>query len=218
MVAMTVPAVPPWVGVDVSKAWLDVATGSDGAVQRVANTEPGISALVADLAATPLAGVVLEATGGLETPLASALAAAGLPVAVVNPHQVREFARGIGRRAKTDRLDAQVLARFGTQVAPPTRPLPDAASAELGRLVTRRRQLVAMLTAERNRRQQLGAAFADSLDEHIAWLTARVKELDAALQALLRESPVWQADAAGLLSVPGVGPDRHAVRLPPGAV
>ena len=111
-----------------------VASSTDGAVQQAANTEPGISALVADLAGRAGGRRGLEATGGLETLLAGALVATGLPVAVVNPRQVREFARGIGRRAKTDRLDAQVLARFGVQVGPAARPLPDAASAELTRL------------------------------------------------------------------------------------
>jgi transposase len=182
-------------------------------VRRVANTEPAIADLVADLRTAPLIGVVLEATGGLETPVASALAAAGLPVAVVNPRQVREFARGSGQRAKTDRLDARVLARFGEHVRPPCRPLPDAATQELARLVTRRRQLVEMLTAERNRRQGPAAPLADSLDEHIAWLQARISDLDRTLATLLRESPVWQADAALLQSVPGVGPVLTATLL-----
>ncbi|MGH2597926.1 MAG: IS110 family transposase [Thermoanaerobaculia bacterium] len=213
MVALVAPVPPPWMGIDVSKAWLDIAVGQDGPVRRVTHTEPTIVALVAELSAAPVAGIVLEATGGLEMPLASALAAAGLPVAVVNPRRVREFARGIGQAAKTDRLDARLLARFGQLAVPPCRPLPDAATRELARLVTRRRQLVEMLTAERNRRQGPAAAFAESLDEHIAWLQARVRDLDRALTTCLRESPVWQADAAVLQSVPGVGPVLTATLL-----
>lgn len=211
--APVAPNTPMWVGIDVSKAWLDVAVGPASPVQRVTNAEPAIADLVSALTRQPLAGVVVEATGGLETAVASAVAAAGLPVAVVNPRRVREFARSIGQLAKTDRHDARLLARFGAQTQPRCRPLPDAATVELGRLVTRRRQLVEMLTAERNRRQAPDAALAESLDEHIAWLTARVAELDRRLTRLLRESPVWQADAARLQSVPGVGPVLTATLL-----
>jgi len=213
MVALSGPIAAPWVGIDVSKAWLDVAIGMDSTVQRIANAEPDIADFVAAAAAQPVAGAVVEATGGLETAVASALAAAGVAVAVVNPRRVREFGRGIGQLAKTDRLDARLLARFGQQAAPAIRPLPDAVTTDLGRLVTRRRQLVEMLTAERNRRQGPGEPFAESLDEHIAWLKARIAELDQALATLLRQSPIWQADATLLGSVPGVGPVLTATLL-----
>jgi transposase len=203
----------PWVGIDVSKAWLDIAIGATGSVQRVANGVDAIAGLTAALVAVAPAGVIVEATGGLEQPAAAALAAAGVPVAVVDPRRVREFARGVGQRAKTDPLDARLLARFGAQVTPPVRALPDADRAELGRLVTRRRQLVEMLTAERNRRQRLGDGFAADLAAHIAWLTARVAAVDQALATLLRESPVWQADAARLRGVSGVGPVLTATLL-----
>ena len=140
-----------WVGVDVAKAHLDVAVRPTDAAWRVANDGPGIAALVERVQELAPGVVVLEATGGFEALVAAALAAAGLSVAVVNPRQVRDFARATGQLAKTDALDAAVLARFAEAVRPAPRPLPDAAQAELGALVTRRRQLVAMLTAEPNR-------------------------------------------------------------------
>ncbi len=140
-----------FVGIDVSKAQLDVALGVNEGTFSIANDEHGIRELLKRL--TPGADlVVLEATGGLEVPVAGALAAAGIAVAVVNPRQVREFARATGRLAKTDRLDAQVLARFGEAVKPPVRPLKDEQAQALEALVMRRSQLVTMLTAEKNRR------------------------------------------------------------------
>src|SRR5438876_5911657 len=138
-----------YVGIDVAKARLDVALGLNGERFAVANDERGISALLKRLEPTDL--VIIEATGGLEVPVASTLATAGIAVAVVNPRQVRDFARAIGQLAKTDALDAQVLARFAEVVHPTPRPLPDVQVQELSALLTRRRQLVAMLTAERQR-------------------------------------------------------------------
>ena len=139
-----------FVGIDVAKAALDVFIGSDGAAFSVTNDEFGIRELLGQLKPTDF--VILEATGGLETPVASALAAAGIAVAIVNPRQVRDFARATGRLAKTDRLDAEVLARFGEAVRPEARPLANEQAQALEALVTRRRQLVEMLTAEKNRR------------------------------------------------------------------
>ncbi len=139
-----------FVGIDVAKAALEVFIGSAGAAFSVANDEGGIRELLRQL--KPADFVILEATGGLEVPVASALAAAGLAVAIVNPRQVRDFARATGRLAKTDRLDAEVLARFGEAVRPEARPLADEQAQALEALVTRRRQLVEMLTAEKNRR------------------------------------------------------------------
>src|SRR5215470_1432463 len=138
-----------FVGIDVAKAALDVFIGSAGVAWSVTNDEVGIQQLLRQLA--PADFVILEATGGLETPVASALAAAGIAVAIVNPRQVRDFARATGRLAKTDR-DAEVLARFGEAVRPEARPLADEQAQALEALVTRRRQLVEMLTAEKNRR------------------------------------------------------------------
>ena len=144
-------AQPYYVGVDVAKRQLDLATCPVSAAARFAHDEAGLSALVAHVQALAPALVVLEATGGYETDVAAALALAGLPVAVVNPRQVRDFAKAIGRLAKTDALDADVLAQFAAHVRPEPRPLPDAAQQELTALVARRRQLVEMLTAERHR-------------------------------------------------------------------
>jgi transposase len=144
-----------WVGIDVSKARLDVALGAEGELFEVANDQRGIAALLARLSQPALARVVVEATGGLETALVAELGAAGLPVVVVNPRQVRDFARATGQLAKTDALDARLLARFAERVQPPRRALPTDAERELKAVVARRRDLVEMLTAERNR---LGSA------------------------------------------------------------
>jgi len=154
-----------FVGIDVAKAALEVFIGSTGAAFSVANDEVGIRELLRQM--KPADFVILEATGGLEMPVASALAAAGVAVAIVNPRQVRDFARATGRLAKTDRLDAEVLARFGETVRPTARPLADEQTQALEALVTRRRQLVEILTAEKNRRARAPKILHRSLDEHI---------------------------------------------------
>jgi transposase len=156
-----------FVGIDVAKAQLDVALGPNGERFAVANDERGISALLKRLEPADL--VIIEATGGLEVPVASALATAGIGVAVVNPRQVRDFARATGQLAKTDALDAQVLVRFGEAVKPQVRALPDAQARALEALVNRRRQLVEMLTAEKNRRANSPKVIHKSIDEHIRW-------------------------------------------------
>ena len=151
--------------------------------------------------------IVLEATGGIEVPGLAALGAAGLPVVAVNPRQARDFARATGRLAKTDTLDAGVLAQFGALVRPAVRPLPDAAARRLGALVARRRQLVGMRVAEHNR---LGTAVEDDLRadirEHLRWLDKRLQALDHDLRDQLRSSPLWREKDDLLRSVPGVGP------------
>ena len=152
-----------FVGIDVAKAALDVFIGSGGGAFSVANDEVGIRELLRQL--TPADFVILEATGGLEVPVASALAQAGLAVAIVNPRQVRDFARATGRLAKTDRLDAEILARFGETVRPAARPLATEQALALEALVTRRRQLVEMLTAEKNRRTNAPKVLHRSIDE-----------------------------------------------------
>jgi transposase len=137
----------------------------------------------------------------------AALASAGVPVAVVNPRQVRDFAKALGRLAKTDRLDAHVLALFGARVQPPVRPLPEAATQELEALLTRRRQLLEMLHAERQRRPRArGRVVRRSLDTHIRWLERQVLDTDATLAAAIQASPVWRVQDQLLQSVPGVGP------------
>ena len=192
-----------FVGIDVAKAALDVFIGSAGTAFTVANDEVGIKELVSQLVPADL--VILEATGGLETPVASALAAAGIAVAIVNPRQVRDFARATGRLAKTDRLDAAVLARFGEAVRPKARPLADAQAQALEALVTRRRQLVEMLTAEKNRRARAPKVLHRSIDEHIRWLEKRLAGFDDELGALIRQTPLWRERDELLRSVPGVG-------------
>jgi transposase len=208
---MSAPEV--FVGIDVAKAALDVAVRPSGERWQTANREPEIGALTQRLRALLPTAVLLEATGGLEWPLAAALATAGLPVVAVNPRQVRDFARATGTLAKTDRLDAAVLAHFAEAVRPEVRALPDETSRALAGLVARRRQLVEMLTAERNRRQTAPAALHGELDEHIAWLAQRLGRIDRELEQSIRSSPLWQAKSDLLRSVKGVGPVLTATLL-----
>lgn len=195
-----------FVGIDVAKAHLDVALHPSGETWTVPNDEAGIATLVAQLQQRRVARIVLEATGGLELPLLGALGAAALPAVAVNPRQVRDFAKALGRLAKTDRLDAQVLALFAERVRPALRPLPDAATQALSALVARRRQVVEMLTAEKNRRGQAPPAIQADITTHIAWLEARLKRLEKELGQHLKQSPLWRAQDDLLQSAPGVGP------------
>lgn len=196
-----------FVGLDVSKAHLDLAIHPSGETWQVDHDDAGIAQVVQRLRDLAPTSVVMEATGGLETVVAVALTTADVRVAVVNPRQVRAFAKATGRLAKNDRLDAQVLAHFGEAVRPPARPLPDAATRRLNSLVTRRRQLVSMLTAEQNRRARTPAGVTQrDIDVHIAWLRRRLKGVDGLMRGALKESPVWQAKDELLRGVPGVGP------------
>ena len=195
-----------WVGIDVSKARLDVALGVAGALFAVANDQRGIAALLARLSQLTLARVVVEASGGLETALVAELGAAGWPVVVVNPRQVRDFARAVGQLAKTDALDARLLALFAERVQPPLRALPTAAERELKALVARRRDLVEMLTAERNRLGSAPKVLHRELTAHIRWLEGRLKQRDRELDRKLRDAPLWQEKEDLLRGVPGVGP------------
>lgn len=199
-------AEPVFVGIDVSKASLDVAVHRPATRWTVDYTEATLPSLVARLTALAPALIVLEATGGLEVPLVGAVAAAGLPVVVVNPRQVRDFAKATGRLAKTDTLDAAVLAHFAAAVQPAVRPLPDAATQGLAAVVTRRRQLVDMLTAERNRLSCAPLGLRKELQAHIRWLERRIAGLDTDLEHAIRTSPVWRAQEDLLRSVPGIGP------------
>jgi transposase len=194
-----------WSGIDVAKAWLDVAT-SDEPVWRVANDVAGIATLVAQLTAQRPRLIVLEATGGYETAVTAALVAAGLAVAVVNPRQVRDFAKATGQLAKSDALDARVLALFAARVQPTPRPLPDAVAAELAALLARRRQVLEMRTAEQHRRPTLAPRLRPALDAHVVWLSQQLAELDGELDRTLRDSPVWRAKEDLLRSIPGIGP------------
>ena len=197
------------IGIDVSKACLDLWVLPEGKAWRVEYTNAALPQLVQELTELQPARIIVEATGGLETALVSELDAAGLPVVVVNPRQVRDFARATGRLAKTDRLDAETLAQFGAALRPPVRPLPDAAQRELRALVFRRRQLVAMQTQERNRRQSAAGGselVVAQIDDHQALLGRQAAQLDRDIAALPQDHALWQARARLLRSIPGVGP------------
>ena len=193
---------PLSVGIDVSTATLDVAT-SDGDAWQVANDPAEFGRLAERLSRATL--VVLEATGGYEAPCAAALAASGVPVAVVNPRQVRDFARATGRLAKTDALDAAVLAAFAEGVRPEPRALPDAETEALAALTARRRQLVGMLVAEKNRARVAAPPVQKSLAKHVRWLERELAGVDGDLDAAVRASAAWRADEDLLRGVPGVG-------------
>jgi transposase len=195
-----------FVGIDVAKATLDIAVRPGGERWSAPNDEAGISALVARLQPLAPALIVLEATGGFETATVAAVAAAGLAVVVTNPRQVRDFARATGQLAKTDVLDAQVLALFAERVRPEPRPLPDAAVHALDALLTRRRQLLEMLTAEKNRLGVAAAPVRRGITQHIRWLQRQLADVDGDLEQAIHASPVWRAKEDLLHSVPGVGP------------
>ncbi len=200
-------AVTRFVGIDVAKATLDVAVRPSGQRWQAANTPVGIVTVVRRLRRSRLATlVVLEATGGYEHAVVAALAAAGMAVVVANPRQVRDFARGTGQLAKTDAIDAGILALFAERVRPAPRPLPTDAARALDGLLTRRRQLLEMLTAEKNRMQGAAGPVQTSLAAHIAWLERELGEVDGELERQVEASPVWQAKEDLLRSVPGIGP------------
>jgi transposase len=199
-------ASPTFVGIDVAKDKLDSALRPSGEQWVTPQTEEGLSGLVAQLVALSPELVVLEATGGYELPMAAALATAGVPVAVVNPRQVRSFARGIGQLAKTAALDAAVLARFAEQVHPTPRPLPDAQAQELSALLARRRQVLAMLIAERQRLATALLAVRPKISRHIAFLEEELADLDRQMRDAVQTSPLWREQEDLLRSTPGVGP------------
>jgi transposase len=202
-----------FVGIDVSKARLDVHLLPDGQTLAVGNDQAGFETLLARLVDTEPTLVVLEATGGLQERAAAALVAAGLAVAVVNPRHVRDFARSTGQLAKTDRLDAVAIARFAQAVRPVPRPLADPEQQALVELVGRRRQLVDMRATEKTRRPQLAPGLRPSLDQHLAWLTRAIAELDDDIGKSLRASPIWRVEDKLLDSIPGVGPVTRATLL-----
>lgn len=195
-----------FVGIDVAKAQLDIALRPTDERWAVANDDAGIAALVARLQALLPTLIVLEATGGYQRAVVAALAAARLPVAVVNPRQARAFAKATGQLAKTDALDARALAHFAEAVRPTPRPLPDAQADELRALLARRRQLVTMRTAEQNRLGSAPARLQTDIQAHITWLNERLARLDDDLDTTLRASPVWREREELLRSVPGIGP------------
>jgi transposase len=194
------------VGIDVSKATLDIAVYASGEQWQTSNDEPAISQLVERVRALAPERIVLEATGGYEALALAVLGSAGLPVVAVNPRQVREFARSTGRLAKTDALDARVLAHFAAVVRPPLRPLSDAAAQELSALLARRRQLVQMRSAETNRLATAHERVRPSIRELVRFLDKRIAEVDRELHNQLRRSPLWRDKDDLLRSIPGVGP------------
>ena len=197
---------PLFVGIDVSKDHLDVAVRPTGEAWQVSYDSQGISDLVGRLRELAPQLVVLEATGGMELAVAGELAAANLPVVVANPRHVRDFARASGKLAKTDSLDAQVLAHFAEALQPEPRALPDADTQELGALVARRRQLVEMITAEKNRIRTATQRIRPNVQQHIRWLEENLEDLDQDLDDFIRSSPMWKDKEHLLRSTPGVGP------------
>lgn len=193
-----------FVGIDVAKDRLDVANSS-GEGWSVGNDAAGIGKLLERLTDVEL--IVLEATGGYESAVAGALAANGLPVAVINPRQVRDFARATGELAKTDTIDARILALFAERIQPEPRPLPDETQEELIGLVTRRRQLIEMLGAESNRlRLTRRGPVQKGIKAHVAWLQKQIEFIDKDLDRVIRQSPLWRAKDDLLQGVPGIGP------------
>ena len=198
---------PCWIGLDIAKDVVVMAVADEPGTATFAASGEGLMALVTALRARQPTLIVLEATGGYERACVAACVLAHLPVVVVNPRQVRAFAQALGRTAKTDAIDAQVLATFAARVQPARRPLPTAATQELEAVVTRRQQLVAMCTAERQRLAQAhSVAVRRSLEAHIAWLQHQIDDSDDQLETLIQQSPVWRAQDDLLQSVPGIGP------------
>lgn len=195
-----------FVGIDVSKDRLDVHLRPSGEAFAVARDGKGMDELVGRLRGLSCELVVLEATGGFETMVAAAIAAGGLPLAVVNPRQIRQFAGALGRLAKTDALDAEVIARFAEQVRPPARPVPDEEAQALRELVTRRRQLIEMMVGERHRRRQLTQRrLLKGVDRLLATLQKELSALEQDIDDQIRGSPAWREKEDLLASVPGVG-------------
>jgi transposase len=201
---MTDPA-EIFVGIDVSKARFDVAAHNQPSSWQAANTDAGIAELVKQLQAMNPTLVVLEATGGFELRLVAELAAGQLPVVVTNPRRVRNFARSTGKLAKTDKLDAKMLAHFAAALRPAPRSLPSEQEEQLTALLTRRRQIVDMLTVEKNRLHTVRTMMRSDIEEHITWLTQKLAVLDAEIDQFIQRSELWQEKATLLKSVPGVG-------------
>ena len=193
-------------GIDVSKETLDVAVDGEADGQQYANDAVGIAALAVWLAEKEVTLVVVEASGGWELDLVTALAVAGLPAAVVNPTRVRNFAKALGQYAKTDKIDACVLARFAAVVQPPVRPLKSGEQARLAAVISRRQQLVDMLTQEKNRRVTTREEMRDQLERHIRWLETELADLNNQLEKLVAHCAEWQAKKEVMMSVKGVGP------------
>lgn len=194
-----------FIGIDVAKAWLDIGERPSGATWRVANDPDGWRAVVDHCAAAGPPLIVLEASGQDELGVVTALDLAGFTPVVANPVSTRRFAQSLGRRAKTDRIDAQMLAQYGERLRPTPRPIPAATARELQELLARHRQLTKMLVEEKNRRHQASPLLRPSIEAHIAWLEAQRDEVDRLRSSLVASDPAWQARVALLDTVPGIG-------------
>jgi transposase len=195
-----------YVGVDVSKDTLDVAAHPRQQTKSFRNNDVGINEAVPYLKKLAPVLVIMEATGGLEMSMAAALSAAEIPVAVINPRQVRDYARSMGKLAKTDTIDAQVMANFAAAVHPEPRPLSDGQTQELKDILTRRSQLNEMITAEKNRLFRSRGPVSNHIKAHIAWLEQELNDMNSRLNRAIQESPIWRKKGDLLQSVPGVGP------------
>jgi transposase len=204
---------PVYVGIDVAKCHLDVARHDEEEVWRVGNDQEGIDVLVTRLVELRPELVVLEATGGFEVPAAAALAARDVQVVIANPRQTRDFAKSTGRLAKTDTIDARGLALFAERVRPQVRDLPTEEARALGALVSRRRQIIDMITAEKNRLGFAMKPVQKGIAKHIRWLERQLEDVDADLDSMIRDSPVWAAKRDLLQTVPGVGPNLSRVLI-----
>jgi transposase len=194
-----------YAGIDVSKDRLDVAILPSQEKGRYPNDEEGVGKLISKLKKLPVELVVLEPTGGLEASVAAAISSEGIPVAVVNARQIKEYARATGRLAKTDTIDARVMAEFAFAIKPPARPLRDEAAEEIKAMVSRRRQLLEMLTAEKNRRAIARKHLKVGIQAHIDWLKKELEEMDGDLRKRIEGSPLWRVKDNLLQSIPGVG-------------
>jgi transposase len=195
-----------FVGIDVSQDQLDGAVVPENATFLFSNDGDGIDQLVSHMLALSPSLIVMEATGGLEMAAAAAMAAAGLPLAIVNPRQIRDFARSTGQLAKTDRIDARMQAEFGQKIRPKPRPIADEQRQRLSALLSRRRQLVDMVVAEKNRLSRAHLDVKPSLEAHIAWLKQQINDLDKELEQFIQSTPIWREKGQIMRSVPGVGP------------
>lgn len=194
------------VGIDISKDWLDMGVLPEGISRRYSYTEEGLDKLEEYLKGVAPERVILEATGGLEISVASRLAGAGLPVVVINPRQARDFAKAIGRLAKTDKIDALVLARFGESVKPEIRPLKEEEVQVFSAMNARRRQLSGMISMEKSRLGKASLKVRKGIEEHIAWLQESLRDIDRDMDDQIKGSPVWKEKADLLRSFKGIGP------------
>ena len=193
------------IGIDISGKFLDLHILPDERTMRFANDDAGIGEVMELAVESEASLMVMEATGGLESALAAQCALSGIPTAVMNPRQIRDFARSVGRLAKTDTIDAEVIARFGAAVRPEPRELPDEEGRHLRALVSRRRQLTEMIVVERNRLTRARQAVRERLDKHIEFLRRELADIDRDIEELIKGSPIWSEKAELLTQVPGIG-------------